>query len=42
MNRHRLRENLFKLLFLYEFHSVEDMQQQKELFFESEEMEEVR
>ena len=41
MNRYKFRENLFKLLFLSEFHSQEDMEQQKELFFDSEEFENV-
>lgn len=41
MNRYRLRENVFKLLFLREFHSQEEMRQQEELFFDREEFEGV-
>lgn len=32
MGRHELREQVFRLLFRVEFHSAEDMEEQKELF----------
>lgn len=35
MNRVKLRENTFKLLFCNEFHNPEDMPKQYELFWES-------
>jgi len=41
MNRYKLRENTFKLLFLKEFHPEEEMAQQSELFFDREEFEET-
>lgn len=41
MNRYKIRENLFKLLFLNEFHNSDDMKQQTELFFDREEFEET-
>lgn len=41
MNRYKIRENLFKLLFLKEFYNNEEMNEQKELFFDREEFEEV-
>lgn len=41
MNRYKLRENVFKLLFMNEFHPSEDMKQQEELFFDREEFENV-
>ncbi len=37
MSRREIREHIFKLLFRIEFHDREDMEQQKELFFEEEE-----
>lgn len=39
MNRHKVRENTFKLLFLVEFHESEDLEQQTEDFFHWEELE---
>lgn len=39
MKRHELRENLFKLIFVNEFHSSDEMKQQMELFFDREEFE---
>lgn len=39
MKRHELRENLFKLIFVNEFHSGDEMEQQKEFFFDREELE---
>ena len=41
MNRYKIRENLFKLLYLKEFHDTEEMKQQTELFFDREEFEET-
>ena len=41
MNRYKLRENVFKLLFLREFHAQDEMEQQEELFFERDEFEEA-
>ena len=41
MNRYKLRENTFKILFLNEFHSDEEMKQQTEMFFEREEFENI-
>lgn len=41
MNRYKIRENLFKLLFLKEFYNNEEMNEQTELFFDREEFEEV-
>lgn len=41
MNRYKIRENAFKLLFLAEFYSEEERQEQIELFFEREELEEA-
>lgn len=40
MSRRKLREKLFSLLFRVEFNSVEEMQEQKALFFDEEELEE--
>lgn len=37
MNRHELREQVFKLLFRVEFNEPGDMEEQKNLFFEDEE-----
>lgn len=37
MSRRELREQVFKLLFRIEFNDLEEMQEQKELFFEDEE-----
>ena len=37
MSRRELREQIFKLLFRIEFNKVEEMEEQKELFFEDEE-----
>ena len=37
MNRHELREQIFKLLFRVEFNEPQDMEEQKNLFFEDEE-----
>ncbi len=37
MNRRKLREQIFKLLFRIEFNEAEEMEEQKELFFEDEE-----
>lgn len=37
MSRRELREQIFKLLFRVEFNKTEDMEEQKELFFEDEE-----
>lgn len=37
MSRRELREQIFKLLFRIEFNSEQDMEEQKELFFEDEE-----
>lgn len=37
MNRRALREQVFKLLFRVEFNSMEEMDEQQELFFEDEE-----
>lgn len=39
MNRHKVRENTFKLLFLVEFHKAEELEQQTEDFFHWEELE---
>lgn len=39
MNRYKLRENIFKILFLREFHVLDEMERQKELFFDREELE---
>lgn len=41
MNRYKLRENAFKLLFLEEFYSEEEKQDQMKLFFELEELQEA-
>lgn len=41
MNRHKVRENTFKLLFLVEFHRAEELKQQAERFFHWEELEEA-
>ena len=38
MGRHEQREQIFKLLFRQEFHSLPDMDQQVRLFFEDEEV----
>lgn len=38
MGRRELRERLFKLLFRLEFNKMEEMSEQKALFFETEEM----
>ncbi len=38
MGRHEQREQIFKLLFRQEFHSIQDMDQQVRLFFEDEEV----
>ncbi|MCR4990242.1 MAG: transcription antitermination factor NusB [Lachnospiraceae bacterium] len=38
MTRSRLREELFKLLFRVEFMPIEDLEEQKALFFEESEM----
>lgn len=38
MSRHQLREQVFKLLFRVEFNSPEDMQEQKMLFVEDDEV----
>lgn len=38
MNRIKLRENIFKLLFCQEFHSPEEMHKQYNLYWESEEI----
>jgi len=37
MSRRELREQVFKLLFRIEFNNAEDMEEQKELFFEDDE-----
>lgn len=37
MSRRELREQIFKLLFRIEFNNAEDMEEQKELFFEDDE-----
>jgi N utilization substance protein B len=37
MNRRKLREQIFKLLFRIEFNPLEEMEEQVELFFEAEE-----
>lgn len=37
MNRRELREQIFKLLFRIEFNPIEEMKEQRELFFEDEE-----
>lgn len=37
MSRRELREQIFKLLFRIEFNKAEDMEEQKDLFFEDEE-----
>ncbi len=37
MSRREIRERIFKLLFRIEFNGKEEMEQQKELFFEDEE-----
>lgn len=37
MSRRQLREQIFKLLFRVEFNKAEEMEEQKELFFEDEE-----
>ena len=37
MSRHELREQIFKLLFRVEFNDQEEMEEQKNLFFEDEE-----
>lgn len=39
MNRYKIRENVFKLLFLKEFYDTEEMDEQTELYFEREEFE---
>jgi len=41
MNRYKIRENLFKLLFLKEFYNTEEMNEQAELFFDKEEFAET-
>ena len=38
MNRHELREQVFKLLFRVEFNAPEEMEEQKNLFFEDEDV----
>ena len=38
MGRHEQREQIFKLLFRQEFHSLQEMDQQVRLFFEDEEV----
>ncbi len=38
MGRHEQREQIFKLLFRQEFHSIQEMDQQVRLFFEDEEV----
>ena len=38
MNRHELREQVFKLLFRVEFNEPSEMEEQKNLFFEDEEI----
>lgn len=38
MSRHELREQIFKLLFRVEFNKPEEMQEQKELFFDDKEL----
>ncbi len=37
MNRHELREQVFKLLFRVEFNGISDMEEQKSLFFTDDE-----
>lgn len=39
MNRYKIRENIFKILFLREFHVLDEMQSQEELYFDREELE---
>lgn len=39
MKRHELREQVFKLLFRVEFNTPEEMEEQKNLFFEDDELE---
>lgn len=41
MNRYKIRENAFKLLFLAEFYRDEEKQEQIDLFMEREELEEA-
>lgn len=41
MNRYKIRENAFKLLFVAEFYKEEEMEEQIELFFQREELEEA-
>ena len=41
MNRYKIREHAFKLLFLAEFYCEEERQEQIDLYFEREEMEEA-
>ena len=40
MSRREIREQIFKMLFLIEFHESEEMPEQMELFLEEEEIEE--
>lgn len=41
MNRYKLRENVFKLLFMTQFHEKEEINKQIETYFESIEMQDV-
>lgn len=41
MNRYKIREHAFKLLFLADFHEEGDRKEQTELYFEREELEEA-
>lgn len=41
MNRYKLRENVFKLLFMVQFHEKEEIEEQIEKYFDSIEMQEV-
>lgn len=41
MRRRELRENIFKLIFRFEFYEKQEIQEQTELYFEDEELQEI-